>query len=187
MQPDKLLNGYMNTDPQAAPEPLERVRMLLNSWHVPNDTRVARDDFAMFAAGLGVRDGDEAAELRRLRDDVRSLVERRSGARGVVSGWIERYGVRPRLDDGGSTNLGFVHPPGRVGETLAILLRAVAVGEWDRLKACPDCRWVFYDRTRNAGKKWCGMYAGGPGGRACGTIAKVKRYRRRQGSAGDGP
>jgi len=177
----------MGRDPQAAPEPLERVRVLLNSWHVPNDTRVARDDFALFAAGVGVRDGEEAAELRRLRDDIRSVVERRSRAGGAMNSWIERYGVRPKLGDGGRTDLGFAHTAGRVGETLAIVLGAVAAGEWDRLKACPDCRWVFYDRTRNAGKKWCGMYAGGPGGRACGTIAKVKRYRDRQRPAGDGP
>jgi predicted RNA-binding Zn ribbon-like protein len=36
---------------------------------------------------------------------------------------------------------------------------------------------VFYDHTRNASKRWCLMNAGGPNGRACGTIAKVRRYR----------
>ena len=40
-----------------------------------------------------------------------------------------------------------------------------------------------WDRTRNASKVWCGMYAGADG-RACGSIAKVRRYRaRRAGTA----
>ena len=38
---------------------------------------------------------------------------------------------------------------------------------------------MFWDRTRNASKIWCGMYAG-QDGRACGSIAKVRRYRARR-------
>ena len=66
---------------------------------------------------------------------------------------------------------------------LAAVVAAVGAGTWKRMKACPDCRWVFYDSTRNGSKRWCLMYAGGPDGRACGTIAKVRRYRARQASA----
>lgn len=54
---------------------------------------------------------------------------------------------------------------------------AIVNKQWGRLKACPDCKWVFYDQSRNGSKRWCGMYAEGEGGRACGTIAKVKRHR----------
>jgi predicted RNA-binding Zn ribbon-like protein len=42
---------------------------------------------------------------------------------------------------------------------------------------------VFYDHSRNGRRTWCAMYAGTPDGRACGTIAKVRTYRRRQGEA----
>ncbi|MGI4859348.1 MAG: CGNR zinc finger domain-containing protein [Janthinobacterium lividum] len=52
--------------------------------------------------------------------------------------------------------------------------------QWPRLKTCADCRWAFYDHTRNRSKRWCGMTKGGPDGRACGTIAKVGAYRARQ-------
>ena len=38
---------------------------------------------------------------------------------------------------------------------------------------------IVWDRTRNASKIWCGMYAGADG-RACGSIAKVRRYRARR-------
>ena len=36
---------------------------------------------------------------------------------------------------------------------------------------------------RSKTKVWCGMLAG-EGGRACGTIAKVRRYRQRGGGSG---
>jgi predicted RNA-binding Zn ribbon-like protein len=44
---------------------------------------------------------------------------------------------------------------------------------------CPDCRLVFYDATRNQSKRWCQMSAA-EGGRACGSIAKVRRWRARR-------
>ncbi|MBF3926184.1 CGNR zinc finger domain-containing protein [Burkholderia pseudomallei] len=56
----------------------------------------------------------------------------------------------------------------------------IASGEWSRLKPCPDCQWAFYHRTRNGSKRWCGMTKGGPGGRACGTIAKAAAYHTRE-------
>ena len=62
---------------------------------------------------------------------------------------------------------------------LAAVLTAIAEGTWTRLKACPDCRWVFYDHTRNGSKRWCLMTAGGSSGRSCGSIAKVRAYRAR--------
>ena len=72
---------------------------------------------------------------------------------------------------------------GFAGCLAAVVARALEGGAWERLKVCPDYRWVFYDRTRSKTKVWCGMFAG-DGGRACGTIAKVKRYRqRRRGNA----
>jgi predicted RNA-binding Zn ribbon-like protein len=64
-----------------------------------------------------------------------------------------------------------------------VIAQAVKEGTWGRLKACPDCRWAFYDHTRSKTKVWCGMLAG-DGGRACGTIAKVRRYRQRRRSDG---
>jgi hypothetical protein len=99
---------------------------------------------------------------------------------GRISEWAARLGVRPAIRDGG---IAFEHPGGLAGGVLAIVLTAAADGRWRRLKACPDCRWVFYDHTRNASKRWCLMYAGGPDGRACGTIAKVRRHRQKTSAA----
>ena len=65
-------------------------------------------------------------------------------------------------------------------KVLSIVLMSIQENVWGRLKACPDCRWVFYDHSRNGTKRWCGMYAREEGGRACGTIAKVKTTGRRE-------
>ncbi len=56
-------------------------------------------------------------------------------------------------------------------ETVAV---HVAGGGWHRLKLCaaPDCRWAFYDTSRNAGGRWCTMAA-------CGNRTKTRAYRRR--------
>lgn len=53
-----------------------------------------------------------------------------------------------------------------------------------RVKACDsdDCLWLFLDRTRNHGRRWCEMSG-------CGNRAKARRHRRRcrAGSDGDAP
>ena len=84
--------------------------------------------------------------------------------------------MRPAVADGQVT---YSHEGSPAGNLFAAVL-ARSDGHWKRLKACPDCRGVFYDHTRNGSKRWCLMYAGGPDGRACGTIAKVRRYRDKQ-------
>jgi hypothetical protein len=153
-------------DPQAAPGPLEEVRTLLNTWHIPNDsrTRVPVDELT---------DDDE---IRALRDDLRAVIEGAASLDQTLTGWIDRLGVNVAVQDGG---LVFRHRAGHLGDVLSIVLDAVADETWPRLKACPDCRWAFYDNTRNGSKRWCLMAADGPGSRGCGNIAKVRRHRQR--------
>lgn len=151
---------------QAAPGQLETVRELLNTWLIPNDTRVPTD---RLPAGT-----PEA--VRALRDDLRKVVSRKAPGDEVLNDWITRLGVTPTVKDG---RLHYTAPR-ETGRLLAIVLESIARGEWTRLKACPDCQWVFYDHTRNAGKRWCLMNAGGPDGRSCGSIAKVQRHRSRK-------
>jgi predicted RNA-binding Zn ribbon-like protein len=52
---------------------------------------------------------------------------------------------------------------------------SVAGGGWSRLKLCAaaDCRWAFYDTSRNGGGRWCTM-------EACGNRNKTRAYRRRR-------
>jgi predicted RNA-binding Zn ribbon-like protein len=174
-------------DSQAAPEELEPVRTLLNSWLIPNDTRLPTDNFDALARERGWTSRD-ADVIRELRDDLRGIVahgrpaspaESRA-ADDCLNRWISRLGLRVAIADGRVT---YAHDGAAAGDFLVAVIAAVAAGTWRRLKACPDCRWVFYDHSRNGSKRWCLMYAGGPSGRACGTIAKVRRYRTRQATA----
>jgi predicted RNA-binding Zn ribbon-like protein len=52
---------------------------------------------------------------------------------------------------------------------------AQADGTWSRLRVCrnPDCRWAFFDRSRNRQGTWCTMAA-------CGNRDKNRRFRARQ-------
>jgi predicted RNA-binding Zn ribbon-like protein len=54
-------------------------------------------------------------------------------------------------------------------------LEAMADGTWQRLKVCrsDDCRWAFYDRSKNRSGAWCTMAV-------CGSRTKVRAYRARQ-------
>jgi hypothetical protein len=80
------------TDQQAAPGALEEVRTLLNTWRVPNDTRVPVDELDE------TFDVDEA--LRVLRDDLRAVVEGASDADRTLTAWIDRLGVTVIVDGG---------------------------------------------------------------------------------------
>jgi hypothetical protein len=162
-----------------APAELAAVAALLNSWLIPNDTRVATDRFEDFWRAYAVPTS-EVEPLRRLRDDLRDVVEHKINGELRLNGWIRRHRVMPVVSDG---HLTFGPSQGFVAEMLVSVLDAIVLGHWSRLKACPDCHWVFYDRSRNASKRWCMMTSGGSGGRSCGTIAKVRRFRQRQRSS----
>jgi len=62
-----------------------------------------------------------------------------------------------------------------LAETAASLADLLAQGEPERLKVCEnrDCRWVFYDDSRNRSRRWCDS-------RACGNLIKVRRFRARR-------
>jgi predicted RNA-binding Zn ribbon-like protein len=57
-------------------------------------------------------------------------------------------------------------------ETVA---NSVAKGDWPRVKLCaaPDCRWAFYDVSRNGRGRWCAM-------EICGNRQKTRTYRERR-------
>jgi hypothetical protein len=64
---------------------------------------------------------------------------------------------------------------GAVGHVLAIAFLADLDGSWQRFRECgsPDCRSVFYDRSKNHSGRWCVMAE-------CGNRAKVRAYRERE-------
>jgi hypothetical protein len=65
-----------------------------------------------------------------------------------------------------------------LGAVLAAAARLAVLGYWERFKICPaeDCRWAFYDRSRNRSRTWCSM-------RVCGNREKARNWRERARSA----
>jgi hypothetical protein len=63
-----------------------------------------------------------------------------------------------------------------VGAVLAASARLAVLGEWNRVKICPadDCRWAFFDHSRNRSRTWCSM-------RVCGNRTKARNWRARRG------
>ena len=45
----------------------------------------------------------------------------------------------------------------------------LTAGNYDRLKHCPSCHWLFSDQTRNGRRRWCDMAD-------CGSRAKARSY-----------
>jgi predicted RNA-binding Zn ribbon-like protein len=188
------LGGYMKgTYNLPAPGQLESVRRFMNTWLVPSATQLPEDrlpallrdqeawgrEFPEVQRGAG----DGAELLVSLRDDLRRMVAGGGGWPESLQRWLERFPPMVEVvPSGEATEVRHASAPesGVVGWILAVIVDAVADETWFRLKRCPDCQWVFYDRTRSRTKVWCDMLAGDAGGRSCGTIAKVRRFRERQ-------
>lgn len=178
---------------QEAPGRLEDVRAFLNTWVIPNDTRVETDLLVSQEAVQHFQQGHFPAVetlsdlqlVRQLRDDLRSMLgEEKNEAVALLNRWLQRLPVHVFLE--GSDDLPLIAyrteegEQGLCREVLRIVVEAVAQGNWTRIKLCRDCQWAFFDHTKNASKVWCGMLAYGPEGRSCGSIAKVRRWREKQ-------
>ncbi|WP_338780576.1 CGNR zinc finger domain-containing protein [Metabacillus sp. FJAT-52054] len=171
-----------------APGSLEVLREYLNTWSIPNDTRKPAEairtqqdltDFLDQQPLLKDLQGN-VEEFKAFREDVRKSIETQEI--DVLSPWMQYhplYTVFVKEERAAKIMFKPEDEDKFVGIFLAIIAEVVSKGQWNRLKSCPDCRYVFYDHSKNGSKKWCSMYAGGSNGRACGTIDKVKRYRSR--------
>ncbi len=65
---------------------------------------------------------------------------------------------------------------GLCGQLVSVAVTAMLDGSWQRLKACRNCRWAFFDESKNRSAHWCSMSL-------CGNRLKTRAYRRRQRSA----
>ena len=97
------------------------------------------------------------------------MSSRRSAAR--ERGVRLQVGFGPR----GATEL---EPVGRgadaaVATVMDILHEAQITGVWPRLKACRQCGYAFFDRSKNRSAAWCAMSI-------CGNRTKNRTYRRRR-------
>jgi predicted RNA-binding Zn ribbon-like protein len=119
---------------------------------------------------------DEGRKLN--PSDLDAAVGLRAALREALAGTVDRplADFPLTLVPDGSGRLGLRADSGVPGldpvvETVAI---SVADGSWSRLKLCAaeDCRWAFYDTSRNGKGRWCSM-------EVCGNRSKTSAYRRR--------
>ena len=164
------------------------MRSFLNTWDFDVARQEPRDLLApliqnrlRFKRRFGVappRTHGEREQLVALRDDLRAVLAATADEDIVLNRWLSKVPLRASVVDGR-----IVHEPARAnlaGLVLAAVVDAIADQQWSRLRACDDCRYIFYDHTRNQSRRWCKMGGEGPAGRCCGSIAKVRRYRARQ-------
>ena len=86
-----------------------------------------------------------------------------------VNAAATRVGLR--LDAGGAVR---VETDGdAIDEIVATAFGAMIDGTWERLKACRNCHWSFYDYSPNRSATWCSM-------QLCGNRKKTRAYRRRK-------
>ena len=73
--------------------------------------------------------------------------------------------------DGGRVTLGGTSARAVLAASAA---RLAVEGRLDRVKICPadDCRWAFYDASKNHSRQWCSM-------KVCGNRAKARTHRER--------
>ena len=152
--------------PNAAPEPLRQVQLLVNSADVEHGVDWLPDWLA--ERGLA----GEEARGRELREALRELVLANNGfavspeALAVVNAAADR--VRLRVDGGVQ-----LETQDALDGVVAIVLGAMLDGTWVRLKACRNCHWSFYDYSPNRSATWCSM-------QLCGNRKKTRAYRSRR-------
>jgi predicted RNA-binding Zn ribbon-like protein len=174
-----------------APEPLKHVQLLINS-----DDRMAGVDHLAEPDGahrwLGTQDllppaavlRDNDLELvRGVREALRAMVVHNAGGPAPTAAELAplevvtaatRAAVTVTEDQRVCLAPAEDTLAGRLLQLLLVVRDAQLAGTWTRLKGCgnPDCRWAFYDRSRNSGGTWCSM-------QTCGNRLKNRDFRAR--------
>jgi predicted RNA-binding Zn ribbon-like protein len=155
--------------PKAAPDALRDVQLFINSVDLHNEAEWLPE--WLDERGLG---GDYE-RARELREALRSLVLANNGvppdraAVDVVNRALAS--VVLAVDSSGQLVLGGAGDA--IDRVVRTVVAAMLDGSWERLKACPNCHWSFYDYSPNRSATWCSM-------QLCGNRKKTREYRRRR-------
>lgn len=142
------------------------VLAFLNTVDVEADTDVLRSQRNWQEwAGQRQLAADPLDEATRARDSLRAAV----GDPDAQS-----HPTRAHIEVALTTDGPALVSSSAVAAVLAAATRLTVLGEWDRIKICPadDCRWAFYDRSRNRSRTWCSM-------KVCGNREKARAFRQR--------
>ncbi len=139
-------------------------------------------------APLDVASADTRKTLRELRALLQSLVASvvagkppRDKDLASLNAYLAAGPVVPRVEqDQDVYKLRLVPVRMALNAVLSEIARSFAEvlveGDPTRIKICEnaDCKWVFYDRSRNRTRRWC------EGATGCGNLLKVRRFRERR-------
>jgi predicted RNA-binding Zn ribbon-like protein len=175
-----------------APEPLRRVQSLINTidWESGRDRLASAGEAVPWLVATGLLapgstpTDDDLRALIGVREGLRALVQQNTDGQAPDSALVSPLHqlakaelVRAAVAEDGAVRLAPVGDSVRA-RLLALLLivsDAQRDGTWAHLKACAndDCRWAFYDRSRNHGGTWCDMAT-------CGNKLKNRDFRARR-------
>jgi predicted RNA-binding Zn ribbon-like protein len=174
---------------EPAPEPLQLVQRFVNSYDHLTDRGVIETPEALdrWIGARGLTRGarptpEELRYVHDVRESIRSILKANNGA-PLDTTIVDRLNKKSprarlavRLQEGRpSVVSGTVGAQGVVGSVLAAAAEGAHRGIWGRLKACRECGWVFYDRSKNRSGSWCAMAI-------CGSRSKMRAYRKRGGA-----
>jgi hypothetical protein len=154
-------------------DPADLIVRFLNTVDVEagTDAMVSLDGWGAWLADQGLdgcfgpQDLGSLERARALRGDLRAL------ASGEQHGQGRLVDVQVALTADGTVELS---APTAVGFLAAAAAKVALERRIDRVKICPadDCRWAFYDTSRNRSRQWCSM-------EVCGNRAKARTHRQR--------
>ncbi|HEX2088723.1 MAG TPA: CGNR zinc finger domain-containing protein [Actinomycetota bacterium] len=171
-----------------APGPLRLIQQFVNTYN--HEFELARDRLRtpVLARTWLVRHGVlHPREAPMSRTDHRSLLALREALRAVlVDGMSQdasaaaldlaarraRFTIQFPSESGPRLTPTATGVAGAAGEILSAAFEAGVEGTWARLKACRQCEWIFFDRSKNRSSEWCSMSI-------CGNRMKNREYRRR--------
>jgi predicted RNA-binding Zn ribbon-like protein len=171
-----------------APGSLRLVQLFVNTVDLEDGPDLLADRAGLrawlAAHDLGEHRVSPAAHARaiELREAIRALTAAHGGApedpsaAATVDAAARRARLRPVLGPRLRLEPEVGGVDGALGRIIGALHESIAAGTWTRLKACDrhNCRWAFYDRSKNQSSHWCSTTG-------CGAREKNRRaYRRRR-------
>ena len=179
---------------KVAPAPLIAVQGLANTFaYEPGEERLLDPESTRrwlvesdLASGAITVSEAEQRRLVEFREAVRELIDANLDGDPDVAAkrlgpLIARHPIELVADGDGRLSVD-LEPQATVDDLIAqmlgIVFTAQLADQWPRLKICAsdECRWAFYDTSRNRGGTWCQM-------ETCGNRINNRAYRRRKASA----
>ncbi|MDA0159030.1 CGNR zinc finger domain-containing protein [Solirubrobacter ginsenosidimutans] len=169
----ELLQRFVNTHNHEFPDEWDRIG-------TPEKAQAWLLAKALIGPGDAITDAD-VTRLRALREGIRALaIANQAGHSAAAASEAIRdvsalAALSVVVDANGRTAL---QPTGEgvdgaVAMLLGILHEAQLGGDWSRMKACRQCEYAFFDRSKNRSATWCAMAI-------CGNRIKNRAYYRRK-------